>query len=222
LTPSHDSAHRFNVLGNHSWSVDYMLRHGLFDSANGSIGDHTVFAAILVAGTSVRFSYAASCNATSSLPPIPPIRFSTPPSRLTGVGAVRAIFHSDDNVIVTEGPGGIAKVSVGKVPTNLLRTRIALLRLQLIEQYNVSTVIDALESTKEMQGAVKSSGLYIVPLLHIQLLGRPVLGAPHVPAILRDVTIGQVLDLVARTFRGVLVTYGVCTAGPAPRLLLIK
>lgn len=178
---------------------------------------------VLDVRTSVRLSYAASCNATSTFPPIPPLRLNAPSSRLTGIDAVRSIFHSDNNVVVAEGPGGIAKISVGKVPTALLRTRIALLRLRRIEQYNSSTVIDALESTKELQSAVKSLGLSVVPLLHVQLLYDPVPGdrSPHVPAALRDVTIDQVLDLVARTSKGVVVTYGVCTTGPSPRLLLL-
>jgi hypothetical protein len=59
--------------------------------------------------------------------------------------------------------------------------------------------------------------------MHIQLLYLP--GpedrAPHVPAVLHDVSIDQVLDMVVGTFGGV-VTYGVCTAGPAPRLLFIN
>jgi hypothetical protein len=179
---------------------------------------------VLDARTSVRLSYAASCNATSAFPPIPPLRLNAPSSRLTGIDAVRSIFHSDYNVVVTEGHGGIAKISVGKVPTDLLRTRVALLRLRPFEQYNASTVIDALKSTKELQSAVKSLGLSVVPLLHVQLLYDPVPGdrAPHIPAALHDVTIDQVLDLVAQTFKGVVVTYGVCTAGPSPRLLLLK
>ena len=177
----------------------------------------------LDAGTSVRLSYAASCNATSGFPPIPPIGLSAPSNRLTGVNAVRSIFDSDHNVVVTKGPDGIAKVSIGKVPTDLLRTRVALLRLQPIEQYNPGNAIDALESTKELKSAVKSLGLFVVAPLGIQLLYLPVPGddAPHVPAVLHDVTIDQVLDLVAKTFRSV-VTYGVCTSGPAPRSILIS
>lgn len=179
---------------------------------------------VLDARTSVRLSYAASCNATSAFPPLPPLRLNAPSSRLTGIDAVRSIFHYDYNVVVTEGPGGTAKVSVGKVPSDVLRTRIVLLRLrQPIEQYNASMVIDALKSTKELKRAVKSLGLALVPLMNVQLLYDPVPGdhAPHVPAALHDVTIDQVLDLVAQTFKGVVVVYGVCTASRSPRLLLL-
>lgn len=177
----------------------------------------------LSAGTTVRLSYAAVCNATPAFPSIPPIRLNAPSSRLTGIDAVRSIFDSDHNVVVTKGSDGIAKISVGNVPTDLLRTHVALLRLQRIEQYNPGKVIDALESTKEVESAVRSLGLFVVAPLHIQLLYVPVPGdnAPHVPAALHDVTVDEVLDLVAKTFRRV-VTYGVCTSGPAPRSVLIS
>lgn len=177
----------------------------------------------LGARTSVRFSYAASCSAARGFPPIPPIRFSAPSNRLAGVAAVRYIFRLDPNVVVTAGPGGIAKVTVGKVPTNLLRTRVALLRLQPIVQYNPGNVLDALERANELQGAVKSLGLVFVEPLKIQLVHIPEPGdpAPHLPAALYDVTVDQVLDLVAKTFRGV-VLFGVCTAGTTPRTLYMN
>lgn len=174
-------------------------------------------------GTSVRLSYSTSCNATSDFPPIPPVRLSARSKRLTGVDAARAIFYSDHDVVITKGPGDVVKISVGRVPTDLLETRVALLKLQPIEQYNPGKVIDALESTKELKSVIKLLDLLLVRPLHIQLLHLPVPGdaAPHVPVVLQDVTIDQALDLVAETFGGV-VTFGVCTAGPAPRLLLIN
>jgi hypothetical protein len=174
-------------------------------------------------GTPVRFSYSASCLATTNFPPIPPIRLRAPSSRFTGIDAVRSVFESDRHVTVTKGPDGIAKITEGKVPTNILETHIALLKLQPIEQYNPSKVIEALESTIELKNAIKSSGLLLVRPLDVQLLYQP--GpedrAPHVPAVLRNISINQVLDMVAGTFGGVVI-YGVCTAGPAPRLLFIN
>lgn len=202
---------------------------GVADSAGISAPQTDISAIVqflkpaLDGGTPVRLSYSASCNATSDLPPIPPIRLSAPSSLLTGIAAVRSVFESDRHVMVTKGPDDIAKISVGKVPTNILETHVALLKLQPIEQYNPGKVIDALESTKELQYAVKSSGILLVRPMHIQLLYLP--GpedrAPHVPAVLHDVSIDQVLDMVVGTFGGV-VTYGVCTAGPGPRLLFIN
>jgi hypothetical protein len=135
---------------------------------------------------------------------------------------VRSIFESDRHVIVRKGPDDIVRISVGKVPTNILETHLALLKLQPIEQYNPSKVIEALESTNDLKDAVKSSGLLLVRALDVQLLYQPVPEdpAPHIPAVLQNVSIDQVLDMVAVTFGGV-VTYGVCTAGPAPRSLFI-
>jgi hypothetical protein len=200
---------------------------GIADSAGSSPPetDESAIAQYLqpavATGTSVRFSYVARCNGASGFPAIPPIHLNTPSSRLTGIDAVRSTFASDRDVTVTEGRDGVAKVSVGKVPTDFLRTRVTLLRLQRIDQYNPSKVLDALESTREFENAAKSLGIAMVPLLGVQLLQEPDEHAPHVPAVFHDVTIDQVLDLVAKTFTGI-VLYGVCTTGPSPRQVLIK
>ncbi|HKU81476.1 MAG TPA: hypothetical protein VJP76_04825 [Candidatus Tumulicola sp.] len=137
---------------------------------------------------------------------------------LKGIDVVRSIFKPDRNVAVIEGSGGVADVSVGTVPTSLLETRVGLLKLQPIDRYNPGNVIGALEGTKELQGAVKASGLHIVEPLRIQLIHQPVPGdrSPHFPAAMRDVTGDRILDLVARIFHGV-VFFGVCRAGPTPR-----
>lgn len=171
----------------------------------------------LDAGTPVRFSYAASCSATDDVPPIPPIRLSAASGR-AGIDIVRSTFKYDRNVVVTKGPGGIAKVTVGKVPTSLLQTRIALLKLEPPEQYHSSDLIGALDSTKEVEGAAKTLGLLPVEPLRIQLEHVPQPGdpSPHVPATLHNVTVDQVLDLAAKTFREIVI-FGICTSGPTPR-----
>jgi hypothetical protein len=171
----------------------------------------------LDAGTPVRFSYAATCSATDDIPPIPPIRLSAASGR-SGIDIVRSTFKYDGNVMVTKGSGGIAKVTVGNVPTDLLQTRIALLRLKPIEQYYSGDLIGALVSTKEFEEAVKALGLLFVEPLRIQLEHVPQPGdpGPHVPATLHNVTVDQVLDLAAKTFREIVV-FGICTSGPTPR-----
>jgi hypothetical protein len=171
--------------------------------------------------TTVQLFYAAKCAAGTDIPPIPPIRFQKASRPNTGFSAVRMIFRGDGNVAVTEGPKGIVRISIGDVPKELLRTHIRVFKLQPIEQYNPSLVISALEDTKEMESAMVALGLSPSAVLHMQLLMLPQKGFPHFPPVLRDVTASQVLDLLTETFRGV-VTYGVCTQGPAGRPLFIN
>jgi hypothetical protein len=170
---------------------------------------------------SVRLYYAAKCAAGTDVPPVPPIHLQEASGASKVLAAVRMLFLGDGNVVVTERPQGIIGITIGDVPQNLLRTRIRFFRLTPEQQYNPILVIDALEDTTEMKDATASLGLRLVPLLHVQLITESREG-PHLPAVLRDVTVDHVLDLVAEILTGGVVAYGACTSGPAPRPLYIN
>jgi hypothetical protein len=177
--------------------------------------------ALNATATAVQLSYAAKCVAGTNVPPIPLIRLQKAPKADRGFRAVRTIFQGNGNIAVTEGPDGIVRVRIGNVPAELLRTHIRVFSLQPIEQYNPSSVLSALEDTKEMRSAIVALGLRPATVLHMQLRVLPQKGLPHFPAVLQDVTVGQVLDLLSVTFKGV-VAYGICTQGPPGRPLFIS
>ena len=174
----------------------------------------------LGAPTGVRMSYAAKCSATSSIPPFPAIRLKQPPTSSTGLSAVRMIFESADDVSVTKGLDGVIEVKLGKVSERLLVTKIADLRLDPTQQYNPRDAIGALERTAEMKHAMDTLDMQSSSPFFIGLLRSPENGGPSLPSELMHVTSAQVLDTLARSFRG-LVTYGVCTQGyPSGRFFI--
>jgi hypothetical protein len=135
-----------------------------------------------------------------------------PPSKgKTGAAAVREIFRNDKNVIVTEEPIGIIRIRIGKVPAAILHTKLSLLTLDEIGQYNPKEAIIAINNTKEMQTAMRSLG--VIPIWSASSArALPAKELPHLPATMRNVTVEQVLDLIAKAWDGPVI-YGVC-AGP--------
>lgn len=177
--------------------------------------------ALTVSPAGVRLSYAAKCAAGAEVPPIPPVRLRAPSRPSTGYSAVSMIFEGNQNVAVTKNVDGIITIKMGTVRDDLLHADIHVLRLRPTAQYDAGSVIAALENTVEMQSAMDSLGLRPSSVFRIGLLQSPGSGRPHIPSVLKNVTVDQVLDLLAKTFRGI-VTYGVCTQGPPRRPFFIN
>jgi hypothetical protein len=53
-------------------------------------------------------------------------------------------------------------------------------------------------------------GLRVPPTLINEIMVQPAEGLPHLPSTMTNVTMDKALDMVARTFRGVVI-YGACT-----------
>jgi hypothetical protein len=166
--------------------------------------------------TGVRISYAARCEAARNFPLIPPTRLHEASRSNTALEAARIVFEGDSDVIVTSEEMGNVRIEIGNVPDSLLRTKIATLRLNEIEQYNPIDAIGAILAMKEVQKAAAALHLKPVPVVRVQLLRPSTPGAPHMPSILHNLTVDQILDMLAARFKGA-VLYGVCTQGPQPR-----
>jgi hypothetical protein len=170
--------------------------------------------------TGVRISYAARCDAGRAAPLIPSIRLQKASRSNTVLEAARSAFSGDNNVIVSRDDLDNVRIEIGNVPDALLRTNIATLRLDEQEQYNPLDAIIAIKATKEMQKA--AAALHLKPsfTLRFHPIQRPSPGAPHLPSVLQNLTVDQILDMLAARFKGA-VLYGVCTQGPQPRQFLI-
>lgn len=164
----------------------------------------------------LRLSYAAACGPGINIPPIPDIHLQQPTGSNSNLDTVRTVFRSDSNVVVSSGPEGVIEIGIGKIPDTLLRTRLQVLKLQPIEQFNPSAAIAAVKNTPEVQAAIRTLGLRSSSDFHIRLLRSPESGGPHLPAVMNDVTIDHILDLLAERFK-VLVAYGVCRNRDASR-----
>jgi len=134
-----------------------------------------------------------------------------PPSKgRNGVAAVRDVFRHEKHVSVKEADPGVIRVRIGSVPDAVLRVRLSNLVLTPEEQYNYWPAIFKIQSAPEVQSTMQELKIRI-PARTISIgIAQPADGLPRLPGVLTNVTVDQALDLVAKTFRGI-VLYGFCT-----------
>ncbi len=165
------------------------------------------------AGASVRsfrIYYRADCHAEGGDPvTFPRIAVQAPSKGKTGLVAVKEMFPKGSYVRVTEEQPGIIKIWIGNVPDAILQTKIANLPMSPIQRYNPIEAIFAIEGADAVQSAMRELGFRLPPTGSDQIVVKPATRLPHLGRRVRDMTLDQVLDLVARTFGGA-VLYGAC------------
>lgn len=170
--------------------------------------------AISSAGKGARLYYRTECDMreTHWADPVPFPRVDVqPPSKgAKGLTAVREMFRSDKNVTVTEGPSGIIRIRIGAPSTRILGTRIHRLRLGGLARHFPKWTIYTVEKARPVKAAMRRLDAKAAPFSPglIDLMG--VGGPPHLPRVLSNVSVEQVLDLTAKTFGGIVI-YGACT-----------
>lgn len=127
----------------------------------------------------------------------------------TALSAVSEMFQGDAAVQVSEGREKILSATIGEPSTAILKTRISVLRIAPMAAYNPTGAIGVVEGTSEVKAAMAKLGLRFPLELSEQLLVKPSPGLPHLPAVMKGVTVGQALDAIAVTFQGI-VAYGTC------------
>ena len=163
----------------------------------------------------IRLYYQADCQPMKNSlvdysVPFPFFPLQSPPADKTGVAAVREIFKNAKNVTIAEEPPGIIRIWLGKVQMEILRTRISLLTLDRQAQYDPSFAIGAIETTKEVEAAKTSLGLSETP--DVGGLVAPMEdGLPSLPSSMKNITVDQALDTIAKTWGGPVV-FGVCSS----------
>lgn len=160
-------------------------------------------------GKSGRIYYRGTCKERGWDPiQFPNTDVQLSPKGMTDLDKIRGMFRNDGDVRVTEQRPGIIRIDIGKVSAAILQTKISLLELSPVEQYNPAEAINAIEHTKYVQNAMQRLGVSLVPIF-LGLEVSPSRGLPHLPSSMKDVTFDKALDTVASTFRGIIV-YGEC------------
>lgn len=160
-------------------------------------------------GKVARVYYRAECRVNSGDPvPFPRPNVRPPSKHKSGLPAIQEIFAHDKNVTVTQEASGTILIKIGRVSGEILRTRLRSLKLEPMEQYNATEAIGAIERTNEFHDAASSLGLkpvwsYSSPVV------EPREELPHLPATIKDTTVEELLDLIAKTFNGIVI-YGEC------------
>jgi hypothetical protein len=176
-------------------------------------------------GKAARIYFHGTCNAggTNGLR-FPEIDVQPPAESETGLDAVRAIFRNDKGVMVTESRSGVIRISIGDVFTQILNARLPSLRLNQPARYNPDGpggAIDTIEQAAAVKTAMRKLGVSQGPVFYIGLREPAIRTRPHLPRSMKNVTVDQALDSVAKTFPGVVV-YSECTQPGGGRLIDIK
>lgn len=164
---------------------------------------------------SAQINYVGECRVNDRFfpPAFPKVTLQLGSAAATGVDEVKELFRNDSNttVVGTEGDKTV-KILIGRVSEQLLETRIVRVHFGQIDQYNPAYAIDELENTREIRNAMHSLQITELSLPNDTMLVQPAEGIPHLPEYLNNITLGQALDVVANTFRGI-VMYGECREG---------
>ena len=167
----------------------------------------------------------------------PKINVHEPSKDVSGLAAVRQIFQGDLNVEVTENPIGIIRVRIGNITDEILNTIISHLSFvpnggynhfqQLWEriaqrdksrekpiigppgEYDPRSAVDEIERSDEVQAAQHKLNLREGTGIIHHGVNPPDKGEPYLSASLDHVTLDGALDVVAQTFKGI-VMYGSC------------
>lgn len=174
-------------------------------------------------GKVIRLYYRGACDPKSAAPvPFPFTKVQPPAKGTTGLAAVRDIFRNDKNVTVTEKPVGIIRIWIGKMPSPILGTKLPLVTLEPDEQYNPMLAIGAIQSTKEVEAAMRALEVdKVLALAGGSVVKQPAKRLSHLPPSIKGVTMDQALDVIAKTFQGIVI-YGACATptGPSGERLL--
>ena len=156
----------------------------------------------------IRVYYSAVCSKEKSAE-FPSVRVQAPGKAKTGLDAVREIFAKDKSVRVTEY-GGVIRIWIGKVPTEILQAKVGQLSLTSDAQYSPGIAFYELLNSKRMLKAEQALK-YRPPVTYSNPAIYPDEKLPHLPATIQDTTAEQVLDEMAKTWASeVIMIYGAC------------
>lgn len=166
-------------------------------------------------GKAARIYYPAVCPAgdihqVNYLVAFPHIDAQKPSADTTGLAAVREMFRNNQYASVAENRSGIISIRIGDVADEILKTKISVLRLEPLSQYNDQLAIGAIIGNRQVQDAMHNLGVSTPIRPMNMIVTEPAEGRVHLPASMSDLTMDQALDEVALTFKGV-VLYGTCT-----------
>jgi hypothetical protein len=166
-------------------------------------------------GGAARICYAGECqtpekDTSGSLQLLFPAVYLQPPQQeATGITEVRQIFRDDPNVVVMQDRFGMRRIMIGRVSTVILQTRIGALTLNPIDQYSAPSAVATIENAPELHAADRKLNIDQALRTIDFIVSGPISGAPHLPKLMKNVTVDEALDAVVRTFRGI-VMYAIC------------
>ena len=202
--------------------VNSMLSASGTDLSKGDSRDErqNFFAALRLAfpnvGGAVRMNYSTDCDdARRNGIPFPPVAVRQPLTENKGLRGVREIFRDDQTIQATQDQSGLISITVGQPATEILKTKINVLTFTRSEQYTPELAVFAVIKTKEFKIAERKLKLAEPTIVSAITIMPPLKGLPHLPASLKDVTVDEAFDRIAKKFKGAVI-YATCAQPAKP------
>jgi hypothetical protein len=183
-----------------------------------------VWPALIADGGAASIYYTTVCGDVKNPLPFPKVEVQPPSKDNVGLTAIREIFSKDKNVRVSQDKSGMIRIAiaqgehtvpqttVGKPQYALLQTRIHSIKLDPGERYTPSLAVLKITASKEFESAMHELNLGRPQTLFSIGVNQPEKGVPHLPPAIRDMTLGEALDTVLKTFGGIIL-YPTCEEG---------
>ena len=165
------------------------------------------------AGKVGRIYYPGFCQPTTELQTaFPKIHLRPPPEGQVGLSAIRYIFGAEKRAAISNKEPGIVRIIIGDPPRKILSTKIAEVRFSPMDQYNADPAIGAIQEVMKYERAMRRLNVTMPLEPTILPVTPPMAGLPHLPPVLKDVTMDRALSTrrLATTWNGI-VLYGACS-----------
>lgn len=124
------------------------------------------------------------------------------------LAAVQGVFRKVKDVVIKDEPE-LIRIRIGDVPDAVLQTNFDMIAFDPFDRYTDQAAVLALVMNHEFEAEWRRLGLRVPAKLFSILSPPPTEELPHVPAQLSNITMDGALDVVAKTFKSV-VLYGIC------------
>jgi hypothetical protein len=125
------------------------------------------------------------------------------------VASFREMFQSEKVASISESADGVIRIRIGAVPDAFLQKKISNIKFRPEERYSEQLALEAIGSARDVRAAAQSVGIEPANGFADILYSGPIPGEPHLPRSMKNVTVGEALETVAKTFDGIVV-YGIC------------
>jgi len=154
----------------------------------------------------------AACRSYSTA--FPKVTLTNVSGDARGLLAVQLLFQADSHVHAFERPSGVVRIMIGEdIPRAVLNMRISRVELDPYEQFNAQDAMNAVTDDANVRNGMRSHGIRFVERIDDHLVVPPDAGLregyPHLPPVIRSMTVDQAFDLIAKTFHGIAV-FGGC------------
>lgn len=181
--------------------------------------------ALAPSGQAARIYFSGSCDKDEVGDLLfPVVNVQVPAEQGRGLESVQQMFQGDANVVVSEDRSGVIDIIIGNPSTEILNTRLSSLSFSQEAQYNPNgpgNAIASIEDTKEFKIASMTLKVNPIEVFYDSLQMPAVETLPHLPPLIKNITVDQALDSIAKVFRGVVV-YGECKKSSDKRLIDIE